>query len=80
MTSITKATITLLTFVVSVTVHAYDYTVKDKYGNTTGYLDTDDNGKTHVIDKYGNRSDYIESDGTVKDKYGNKKGTIEKDD
>lgn len=61
------------------TADAYDGVIKDKYGNTTGYLDNDGD-KTYVLDKYGRRGDYIEDDGTIKDKYGAEKGKIEKHD
>ncbi len=75
----TKLFIFIIVLFNSSLLFAYDAVIKDKYGNTTGYIDNDDD-KTYILDKYGRRGDYIEEDGTIKDKYGNKKGEIEEND
>ena len=48
---------------------AYDSSIKDNYGRTTGYLDKQGN-RTYYIDKTGRRGNYIEEDGTIKDSNG----------
>jgi len=75
----TNLLIFIITLFYSITVFAYDYVVKDKYGKVTGYMDKQGD-RTYMIDKYGRRGDYIESDGTIKDKFGRKKGKINKKD
>jgi hypothetical protein len=34
-----KSKLALLTFLASISVHAYDYTIKDKYGNSKGKIE-----------------------------------------
>ena len=50
--------------------YAYDATITDKYGRTTGYIKGNE-----IVDKYGKTEKYIK-DGKIKNKYGRTTGYI----
>ena len=62
-----KKMILVLTLI-TVNSYAYDYTITDKYGRTTGYAKENSKG-IELKNKYGRTTGYIQ-DGKVKDKYG----------
>ena len=55
---------------------AYDGTIKDKYGRTTGYVDYKKNGDTQFISITGQKANIIKADGTIKNNKGQTTGYI----
>ena len=55
---------------------AYDSSIKDNSGRTTGYLDKQSD-RTYYVDKKGRRGNYIEEDGTIKDSKGRRIGSMD---
>jgi hypothetical protein len=56
--------------------------IKDKRGNTVGYLETTVDGRTAIQDKRGNTEGYLEQrygsdDATITDEFGNREGSVD---
>lgn len=57
---------------------AYDKTIKDNYGRTTGYLKTTGD-KVYTLDKYGRRESSVDYKGRIKDNNGRTTGYLKQD-
>ena len=66
-------------FIASNSLFAYDKTIKDNYGRTTGYLNKKGD-KIYKVDKYGRYGNSVDSKGRIKDKYGRTTGYLKWDE